>query len=203
ALAFRITCVRFDPTGRRLAAAATDGTVTLWDPDSGKELLRLRHRHDPRALAFGPGGKYLLTGTGPYPESFGDTPGEVKLGDTATGKEVRAFRGQTQSVHGVAFSPEGGKVAAATWTTIYVWDVETGKLLFKLPGGHRRVAFSPDGKRLATLSPPVIKFWDADTGQEIVPTITRPRGTGFLAFSPDGKRLATAGRGAGVILWDV
>ena len=59
------------------------------------------------------------------------------------------------SVNAVAFSPDGRKVATASYdNTARLWDVETGKQIQRLE--HDRsvnaVAFSPDGQKLATAS---------------------------------------------------
>jgi len=59
------------------------------------------------------------------------------------------------SVNAVAFSPDGRKVATASYdNTARLWDVETGKQIQRLEhdGSVYGVAFSPDGKKLATAS---------------------------------------------------
>jgi WD40 repeat protein len=112
-------------------------------------------------------------------------------------------------VRGVAFSPDGKRVATASQGQdgeVKVRDAQTGKELLTLKGlssGAFAVAFSPDGKRLATASAffergkgqaREVKVWDAKTGEELL-TI---QGSGIsfggesVAFSPDGKRLVTA-----------
>ena len=57
-------------------------------------------------------------------------------------------------VYAIAFSPDGKTLASgSTDGTIRLWEVATGKELFKM-GGHGGdvlcVAFSPDGARLAS-----------------------------------------------------
>jgi WD40 repeat protein len=66
--------------------------------------------------------------------------------------QVRAtLRGHADSVTGVAFSPDGKRLATASWDyTAKVWDAESGKELLTLRGHAAsvdRVAFSPNGKR--------------------------------------------------------
>jgi WD40 repeat protein len=59
-------------------------------------------------------------------------------------------------VWGVAFSPDGTRLATASSdTTARIWDASSGQELLTLRGHADRVtgmAFSPDGKRLATAS---------------------------------------------------
>jgi len=86
--------------------------------------------------------------------------------DAESGKELLTLRGHSTVVYGVAFSPDGKRLATASWDhTAKVWDVESGKELLTLRGhlsGVYGVAFSPDGKRLATASDDyTAKVWDA------------------------------------------
>jgi WD40 repeat protein len=107
------------------------------------------------------------------------------------------LRGHSAPVYGVAFSPDGKRLATASDdNTAKVWDAFTGRELLTLRGHSyhvRGVAFSPNGKYLATASnDDTTRVWDAATGQAL---LTLHGHKGFVwgvAYSPDGKRLATA-----------
>ena len=64
--------------------------------------------------------------------------------------------GHTDTVRGVAFSPDGTRLATASWDkTAKVWEVSSGREVLTLSGHTDKVsgiAFSPDGTRLATAS---------------------------------------------------
>ncbi len=96
------------------------------------------------------------------------------------GEHLLPFAGDDAFVFGVAFSPDGTRLATATGSRdpaqaadngAKVWDARTGKLLLTLSGHGREVfdvAFSPDGKRLVTASvDTTAKLWDAGTGKEL------------------------------------
>jgi WD40 repeat protein len=64
-----------------------------------------------------------------------------------------ALRGHADGVKGMAFSPDGRRLASASFDgTVKVWDLAAGQLVLTLavdPGGACGVAFHPDGRRLA------------------------------------------------------
>ena len=91
---------------------------------------------------------------------FGQPPvaaAEEALHQAILSSQVRmTLRGHSSFVRGVAFSPDGKRIATASADqTAKVWDAESGKELLTLRGHSSAVygvAFSPDGKRLATAS---------------------------------------------------
>jgi WD40 repeat protein len=117
---------------------------------------------------------------------------------------------------GLAFSPDGSRVASADRThRVKVWDTRRGDLVLTRAGHTNTVyalAFSPDGRLLASGSvDTTIRLWDAATGA-LVRTL-EPGGSWIrsVAFSPDGTRLVsgsgaelfTPAKTAELILWDV
>ena len=106
---------------------------------------------------------------------------------------------------GIAFSPDGSRLAVATSMGVWLYDAETFDELALLTG-HKEavtvVAFSPDGTTLASASgfhlPGILKLWDVRTGQNIATLHQVQKGSvDYVGFSPEGTKIAWADR-----LWD-
>ena len=117
------------------------------------------------------------------------------------------LKGHTSAVMGAAFSPDGKRLASASWDqTVKVWDAVSGQEMLTLKGHTNRVmgvTFSPDGKRLASAGGDhTVKVWDAMSGQEILTLRGHTNWVRGVAFSPDGKRVASANEDQ-VKVWDL
>ncbi len=93
-------------------------------------------------------------------------PGELLVWDTATWQELAVLRGHALGVLGVAFSPDGMRLATAgADKTIKVWDSVTYQELMTLNGHTDQVysvAFAPDGRRIVSSSRDgTVYVWDA------------------------------------------
>ncbi len=84
--------------------------------------------------------------------------------DAATGRENIKLRGHTGPVNGVAFSPDGTRLASACNDgRVKVWDLATGRELISLRSDAESVAFSPDGRRLSGTSPHWTVIWESSS----------------------------------------
>ena len=106
---------------------------------------------------------------------------------------------------GIAFSPDGSRLAVATSIGIWLYDVETFDEIALLTGHTEEataVAFSPNGRILASAAgrhwPKTLKLWTVGTRQSLTIFQVEKGYADSVAFSPDNTKLAWAGR-----LWDV
>jgi WD40 repeat protein len=204
---FPVQAVAFSPDGATLTTAAFfvgagEADVTDWDVRAGCPAAR---RTLPgggrRCLAFAPGGRPLA--------AAGDALG-VRLWDADTGDETR-LPGPHSSVRALAFSGDGGRLAAADTEPeggVAVSVVAGDRPGFRCRGPHGRVlalAFSPDGHTLAggeCDGEPAVRLWDAGTGAERAACRGHAAGVTAVAFAPDGRTLASGDLHGVVKLWD-
>ena len=87
--------------------------------------------------------------------------------DAAEGTELRCFGPHEGSMHGVAFSPNGQRIASGcAGGNVRIWDVLSGDKLLCLRGQDTtfRVAFSADGLRILSGDSHRLQMWDAIQG---------------------------------------
>src|SRR5262249_44532245 len=146
----------WSPDFRRLAYAAADNTVKVWDAQTRQETLTLKRHSRWPYLAFSLDGKRLAVASATWDDTKKAYSAlEVKVYDAETGQELLSLKGHTEWVRSVAFSPDGKRLASRSGAELKVWDAQTGQEIFSVNvgsggGPFGKVAFSPDGKRVAS-----------------------------------------------------
>ena len=128
------------------------------DVDSGA-ILQTIHAEpagDLHALEFESSGRWLAAG-------YSD--GVIRILDGATFQPVAKLEGHTSKVRGVAWSPDGMRLASASQDlSLKIWDVANRELAASFPtaGVLHAVRWRADGKAVAALGlDRVLHIWDA------------------------------------------
>lgn len=194
-----ISAIAISPTGKLLAAASEDKTISLWDLATGKYVGCLAgHTDRIPALVWHPSGKFLVS-------AGWDTT--ARVWDATTLQPVVLFNSHATQVNAVAFSADGRWLACADSAhTIHVWDFEARKTVHKLKTSGAEIqtlAFSGDGQYLACNGDRTIHVWNAQTGKPYADVGPRPCARTTASVRADGSRLLTNGGGRNAAIWDV
>jgi len=131
--------VAFSPLSGQLATAGFDGTIRIWDPDTGEHVHSMSGWEcRARVLAFSPADGAL---------ALGCADGVVRFREPRNWTQIRAWPGHVQGITAMCFDMGGRRLATAGRDgTVRVWDPVTGSAeLVLLPQRERWAAAAADG----------------------------------------------------------
>jgi WD40 repeat protein len=193
------SCMALSPDGKHLATGGIDGTVRVWDVETGKLARALiGHQYYVYGLCWSPDGNTLA--------SAGSFDATIRLWDTRSGHPLRVIKGLPSYVVQVTWSPDGKSLLAAGGESGIVtrWDAATSKEMGKVELGRPvlSISWNPDGRSAAIVAQTLaVQILDIESNK-LVRSVGDIK-TGFLscAWSPDGKTLA-AGAPTSTLLFD-
>ena len=126
------------------------------------------------------------------------------------------MNGHTADVKGLAWSPDGSKLAAGGFGDaggihtrpgeVFVWNTENRKKELDLKGHSCSVmcvAWSPDGSKIASGSADrSVILWDASSGERVRTLCGHSDSVMAVGWSPDGRRLVSGSCDKTVRVWD-
>jgi WD40 repeat protein len=151
------------PGQNRLLSASFDGSIKLWDLQSGTCLRSFEQRLENlvTALTILPDGKRALSG---------ELTGTIHLWDLVSGTLTQTFEGGT--VTALTVLPDGERVFSASddsgGSKLTLWELASGTHLRDF--GHHRYGISdlmvlPDGRRaLSGTEDGTVKLWELESG---------------------------------------
>lgn len=190
----------FSPDDEVLASAGFDGTIRLWDTETGEELRVLEgHRDVVWSIAFAPNGERLVSA---------GWDGTLRFWDVETGETIETVDSFRTALSAVAFSPSGDQLAIGSLDgRVWVMDVESGNMQlihYNPPSDIWQVAVSQDGSLLAAgMDNGDILLWDLQAlSQRGI--LQGHRGPVYsVAFSTDGRQLVSGSSDRTMRVWDV
>ncbi|WP_016952361.1 caspase family protein [Anabaena sp. PCC 7108] len=202
----KVSAVEFTPDGKILASVSNDKTVKFWNIDS--RLQELKHEKEKaKSVSFSPDGKTIASSG----QSETNSEGIIHLWNwnenRKSWEEKSKIPAHKRLIWQVSFSPDGEKLASASWDgTINLWSKQ-GELLASsanIGKSFYSVSFSPDGKLLASGDADKnVIIWEYEgnslTQKQVLPNHTND--VRSVSFSPDGKWLASADLDNVIKLW--
>ncbi|KAJ2172654.1 U3 snoRNP protein, partial [Coemansia sp. RSA 532] len=164
---YDMSCVAYSGDGQYVATGGDDAKLKVWNALSGFCFITFsEHTSSVTAVQFTKGSQVVLSAS---------LDGTVRAYDLVRYRNFRVFTSPTPvQFTSLAVDPSGEIVCAGCQDSfeIYVWSMQTGKLLDVLSGHEGPIsalAFRPDGLSLASSSwDKSVRFWDVFDRTKVV-----------------------------------
>ena len=196
-----VRALAFSPDERTLATGSWDGSIKMWDIQSGTLLWTSWFTDNIECLTFAPDGCTLASG--------GDDA-TVQLRDARTGTHQQTLSSSSGPVFALAWSPDGRLLASGgvdgdvlLWEPLGAQSGHSVRVLTGHTGWVLGLAFAPDGSTLASASwDRTVKLWDVESRRVLQTLPGHTDRVRAVAWSPDGHLLASCGFDHTIWLWD-
>ncbi|KAG1817310.1 WD40-repeat-containing domain protein [Suillus variegatus] len=175
----RVNEVAFILGTRLLVTGSTDGSLRVWDLDTGKQVGEPSLGHDDRvqAVSASPDGHWIASG---------GWNGSILVWEVVANKrELKrvpvSFKGHENAVLRMVFAPDNKTFASASWDK--TWAMMQTRC--RTPRAR-----PPDGTKLAAGTDEHIIIWNPASGEELLKIEQRAF---RIAFTPDGLHLNPKG----------
>ncbi|SMP43794.1 Serine/threonine protein kinase [Neorhodopirellula lusitana] len=189
----------FSPDGSRVVAGDREGTIHVYDIDSGEEVVSKNHPGSVFGVDYSSDGKWIA--------SVGSDK-VVRILDAETLDERNSLTGHDGPIYNVKFAPSGPLVASVGWNkNVHVWNIETGTEVMDLVGSEGDiwgVAFCGDGTHLVTGEQAgAARVWDLASGTPISTLRGHTSSVHNVSLDPVAHRIATSSRDGTIRVWDM
>lgn len=199
---FDMNTISYAPDGQNVATGGDDGKVKVWNTVSGFCFVTFsEHSAAISSVEFAKQGQVLFSAS---------LDGTVRAFDLIRYRNFRTFTSPTPVQFScLAVDPSGEVVAAGSSDSfeVFLWSVQTGKLLDILAGHEGPVsslAFSPTGSLLASGSwDKTVRVWNVFARSHAVEPYQLSADVLAVTFRPDGKELAVSSLDGQIMFFDV
>jgi WD40 repeat protein len=194
-----VSVVAVSPDSTTVASASHDRSIRLWDLATGQtRAVLVGHAHLINSLSFSPDGQTLA--------STSHKDGEIRLWETATGKERTRFTLRPK-LESILFTPDSKQLIVGSPDGIWVRDLAAGpatERFLKQPANPLNMAITPNGRTLTVGNDDgTVRLWDLPSACERL--VLRGHGNIVrgVALTRDGRTLASGSDDRTARLWDV
>ena len=126
----------FSSDGRWVVTGCYDDFTRVWNTETG-ELIR-KIKLSSSSIAFGLNNRRVVSGCSFFNERGFLSSNSVCVWDFDSGEIIHTFKGHTNMVSSVTFSPDGKKIISASYdNSVRVWDFEKYDLYWSVENHFR------------------------------------------------------------------
>jgi hypothetical protein len=199
-----VHAVAVTPDGRWAISGSYDGTLKLWDLETGIPRTTFRGHGGPvYAVAVIQDGKRVISGSSDQ---------TLRIWERETGALYCVLGDHTDKVYAVVVSPDGRRaISGSRDCTLRLWDLDNHRCLATLDathGGHRdrvyTVDVTPDGQYAISGSKDcTLKLWSLASGKVVHNLTGHQQRVLAVKVLPDGWRALSSSSDCTLKLWDL
>jgi WD40 repeat protein len=186
----------FSPDGRFIVTSSTNKMAQVWDSETGRELLRLKHDDIVNQSAFSPDGRWIATVSKDH---------TARVWAAQSGHELARLQ-HDASVSQAVFSTDGRELLTASDDgAARIWDVTENLEVARAKSQNqiRRNAYlPPDLQRIRTAIAHVTNHVDDTSTNREIAHLQQDARVRYVNFSADNTLVLTASDDHTARIWD-
>lgn len=194
-----IQVITWSPDGKKLASSCWDGTIKIWDSNTGIEIRNISDVAKPVSIEWSPDGKTIAVGS---------WEGNLHYFNSISGDLIKTISAHTSNIRMIDWNPNGEKIVTASYDgTAKIWDTKTYLEILEYNNHTDKVdcaMWNSSGDLVVSTGHGAeVLVWDAKTGNTINNFTGHTDYVSSVAWSPDSKYIASAGKGSEIIIWNL